>query len=262
MRRPSAYVIAFVGSLTPLSWVPRAICQPSSDFVLIRDVRVFDGTTLLPSRNVVLQNGRISHVGQSRPEVEGATVIPGDGLTLLPGLIDSHVHIAGPPKNSLGQALSLGVTTVLDMFSGGERLNTLKRIESEDPPGLADLRTAGFGATAPGGHPTQMGGPAEVPTISRAEEAQVFVDARIAEGSDYIKIIYDDLAALQGEGNALPKLTSETLSALVRATHHREKLAVVHVATEEDARDAIRAGADGLGRVNANVGYRNVEPRR
>jgi len=150
---------------------------------------VFDGEDLLPHRDVVIRDGRMVNISDFRLSVDGATVIQGAGRTLLPGLIDSHVHVSDGPGGSLRQALSLGVTTVLDMFSGGDRLETLKQIQSEDPPGVADLRTAGFGATAPGGHPTQMAGPSKIPTISGPEAAQTFLDDRIAEGSAYIKII-------------------------------------------------------------------------
>jgi imidazolonepropionase-like amidohydrolase len=117
----------------------------------------------------------------------------------------------------------------------------LKEIEAEDPPDLADVRTAGIGATAPGGHPSEMGGPT-FPTLTGPEQAQAFVDARIAEGSDYIKIIYDDLSWVK----KVPMLSKETLAALVKAAHRRGKLAVVHILTEPQARDAIAAGADGL----------------
>lgn len=67
----------------------------------------------------------------------------------------------------------------------------LKQMEAEDRSDLADVRTAGVGATVPGGHPTQMGG-GPIPMLTKPEEAQAFADARIAEGSDYVKIIQDD----------------------------------------------------------------------
>jgi imidazolonepropionase-like amidohydrolase len=211
---------------------------------LIRDVRVFDGEKVFERGSVLVENGKIVKVGGSIPPPSGATLIDGRGRTLLPGLFDAHVHIAQDTNASLRQALVLGVTTELDMFNGGERLKRIKQIEAEDPPNLADLRTAGIGATAPGGHPTQMGG-GPIPTITSPEEAQAFVDSRIAEGSDYIKIIYDDLAAL-GARFKVPMLSRAALEALVAAAHSRHKLAVVHIGSEAQARDAIAAGADGL----------------
>jgi imidazolonepropionase-like amidohydrolase len=83
-----------------------------------------------------------------------------------------------------------------------------------------------------------MGGP-EFPTISSAAEAQAFVDARIAEGSDYIKIIHD------GAGT-LPDTPVDVMKALIDAAHKRGKLALVHARSEAAAREAIEAGADGL----------------
>lgn len=212
----------------------------STNVFVIRDVRVFDGERTIEHINVVIEDGRIQSVSRDTPERAGATFIEGRGRTLLPGLIDSHVHVADDAVSALEQAVVLGVTTVLDMFSGGERLNRLKQVAADDPPGLADVRTAGTGATAPGGHPTQMGGPVAFPTVASAGEADAFVDARIAEGADYIKIIYDDL------GKSAPMLSRRTLDALVSVAHRHGKLAVVHVRSEPHTREAIEAGADVL----------------
>src|SRR5262249_31200772 len=112
----------------------------------------------------------------------------------------------------------------------------------------ADLRTAGIGATVPGGHPTQMGG-AAIPTITSPGQAQEFVDARIAEGSDYIKIIHDDGSTWTWTNTRVPMLDTAIMHALVEAAHKRGKLAVVHALSEQQARDAIEAGADGLGHI-------------
>ncbi len=210
---------------------------------IIRDVRVFDGERVTERQSVLVRDGVIARVGgREVAPPEGAEVIDGRGRTLLPGLIDAHVHLSDSAVADLRQALSLGVTTVFDMWSGAERFERIKAIRSADSPALADVRTAGLGATAPGGHPSQMGGP-PFPTIADSAEATAFVDARIAEGSDYIKIVYDDLASL---GMAVPMLERRTLAALVAAAHARGKLAIVHVTSEEQARAAVEAGADGL----------------
>jgi Amidohydrolase family len=144
--------------------------------------------------------------------------------------------------------LQLGVTTQLDMFSGGDRLKKIKELESEDRPDLSGLMTVGVGATVPGGHPRQMGG-GPIPTITSPEQAQEFVDARIAEGSDYIKIIHDDGSTRTWTTKRVPMLDNATVVALVDAAHRRGKLAVVHVLSEQQARDAINAGADGLAHI-------------
>jgi len=212
---------------------------------LVRDVRVFDGERVFEHQDVLIENGKISRVSKTGISVPKAEVIDGKGRTLLPGLIDAHVHIADRAEDAARQALKLGVTTQLDMFSGGERMKKIKKIEAEDPPDLSDLRTAGVGATVPGGHPSQMGGP-PFPTITGPEQAQDFVDARIAEGSDYIKIIHDDGSTWNWTTKRVPMLDNATMRALVEAAHKRGKLAVVHALSEQQARDAIEAGADGL----------------
>ena len=82
-----------------------------------------------------------------------------------------------------------------------------------------------------------------IPTLASADEAPAFVDARIAEGSDYIKIIYDDGATY---GLSFPTISREVLQAAIAATKARGKLAVVHIGSRQGAQDAIAAGASGL----------------
>ena len=224
---------------------PSVLSQAPAHRQLIRDVRLFDGEHVYEHRTVLVENGKISRIDGDVATIAGVEVVEGKGRTLLPGLIDAHVHIPDHAEGAAHQALQLGVTTQFDMFSAGERLKQIKRLESEDRPDLSDLRTAGVGATVPGGHPTQMGGP-PIPTLTRPEEAQAFVDARIAEGSDYIKLIHDDGSTWPWTDKRVPTLDVPTLRALIEAAHKRRKLAVVHVLSEQQARDAITAGADGL----------------
>src|SRR6266700_3166199 len=115
---------------------------------LIRDVRLSMASMCL-NTGVLIQNSVIAEIAGPELEAANADVIDGRGRTLLPGLIDAHVHIPDQAEEASRQALTLGVTTQLDMFSAGERLKRIKTIESEDRPDLADVRTAGIGATVP-----------------------------------------------------------------------------------------------------------------
>jgi hypothetical protein len=83
-------------------------------------------------------------------------------------------------------------------------------------PHRADLFSAGTLVTAPGGHGTEYGVP--IPTLSGADGAQEFVDARLAEGSDWIKLVVDDGSAW---GLDLPTLDAATVRAVVAAAHAR-----------------------------------------
>jgi imidazolonepropionase-like amidohydrolase len=213
--------------------------------LLIRDVTLFDGHILKGHRSVLVRDGLIARVGNARLSARDARVVDGKGKTLLPGFIDAHVHLPHVDiEDALRQSARLGVTTVIDMFTDQPTVKTLKRLEAADLPGLADLRTAGVGATAPGGHPTELGG--VIPTISCSCDADTFVQQRIAEGSDFIKIILEDARQFGPKAKPMPTLDERTLQALIRAAHRHRKLVAVHVQTEAYARMAIAAGADGL----------------
>lgn len=216
----------------------------AADFA-VTNVRLFDGERFTENADVLVEDGRIRAVGRNLDVDDSTEQISGEGMTLMPGLIDSHVHVFA---DALGQALRFGVTTVLDMFTTPDILGPAQdRREKLDAQKVADLFSAGILATAPGGHGTQYG--IDIPTIEAPEQAEGFVDARLAEGSDYIKIVYDDGSAF---GADFASIDRATLNALVDAAHARDVLAVVHVSDLASARHAIQAGADGLAHVFAD----------
>lgn len=218
---------------------PLILAQESSKPLVIRNVRIFDGSRVLAEDTVIIRNGKIAKIGKKLAVPADAQVIDGTGQTLLPGLIDAHTHVYG---EALKQALIFGVTTELDMFTDYRMAAEVRKQQAAGGNlDAADLFSAGTLVTAPKGHGTEYGFP--IPTINAPDEAQAFVDARIAEGSDYIKIIYDDGSAY---GLHFPTISKATLAAVVAAAHKRGKLAVVHIGTLQDARDAIEVGADGL----------------
>lgn len=223
-------------------WLLVAVCAWAQNprAVLISHVDAFDGTHILRDVNVIVSGGKISAVGKSVAPSQGAETVEGKGRTLLPGLIDSHTHTFG--LESLREASVFGVTTELDMFTMiGPMMKLRKEMTEGKYPEAARFQTAGTLVTAPHGHGTEYG--LSIPTITSPEEAQNFVDARIAEGSDYIKIIYDNGHTY---GANIPTISKETLAAVIEAAHKRHKMAVVHIGSYEGARDAIAAGADGL----------------
>ncbi len=233
MFRPSLLLL-----FTALSAPMAAFAATPDGPTLIRDVAVFDGQKSLGRRSVLIENGKIANPNFRGKPKPGTVIVEGKGKTLLPGLIDSHVHAFQGGVDPL----LFGVTTQLDMFMppalSKEAREKTKRGENRD---VADLYSAGILATVPKGHGTQFGAP--IPTLTTPAEADAWVAARVAEGSDYIKIVNEDGSSF---GRPLPTLDSATIRALIVAAHKYGKLAVVHVQSLAAASDALNSGADGL----------------
>jgi imidazolonepropionase-like amidohydrolase len=230
-RRRVAFIAAFV---------LLAATAQAQDVVAFRGVRVFDGEKVVGPTTVVVVGGVIRQVGSDAEVPEGSKFVDGAGKTLLPGLFDCHTHTFN--AGQLRQAAVFGVTTELDMFTDATFAATMRSEQREGrATDRADLLSAGTLVTAPGGHGTEYG--LKIPTITAPEQAEAFVGARLAEGSDYIKIIYDDGKLF---GLAWRSIDRPTLAAVIRAAHARKRLAVVHVSAREFAREALAEGADGL----------------
>jgi imidazolonepropionase-like amidohydrolase len=235
MLAASGLLIAALSPFTP--------AQQSDKPLVFRNVDVFDGARMIRRTNVLIRDGMIRAVGANVAIPASAEVIDGKGKTLLPGFFDSHTHLGLMfGEQFLRDALDFGVTTELEMWGADSSVSLRKKISSGELSDIADLRTAGTGITVPQGHPTQMGGP-PFPTLATDTDVQQFVDARIAEGGDYIKIIYE---------HRYPTLTKQQLEDVMVAAHLRNKLVLVHISTQVDARDAIASGADGLAHIFAD----------
>ncbi|MFB9930173.1 amidohydrolase family protein [Amycolatopsis halotolerans] len=217
----------------------------------IANARVFDGEKSLGVQTVVLDGTRIVQVGGEIPQ--GSETVDGTGATLLPGLIDAHVHSA---PGSLALALRFGVTTELEMQGMNTREN---RGHITDDDTVADVRSAGFGITPPGGHPSELMPegfrpkwdlPPVLPVMpfsTTPEEAAAFVPQLLARGSDFIKFMIDD-GSVEGHPG-LPCLDQATINAGVAEAKKYGALTVAHALTVEATRMAVEAGIDGLAHV-------------
>jgi imidazolonepropionase-like amidohydrolase len=211
--------------------------------VAVTDVRLFDGESVTPRATVVTRCSAIWRIveGGTPPDLPADTLtIDGQGRTLLPGLIDTHTHTWSVPM--LERPLDFGVTTVMDMGSTNREFAGAIKAERAEGPARdrADLFSAVLWVTAPGSHGTQW---AEVPTLVEPEDAAAFVAARVDEGADYIKIIYDNFRMFD---EAIPTLSKQTMEAVVDAAHAQGKMAVVHSRDVEAWSDVVNAGVDGI----------------
>ncbi|GAB3957752.1 amidohydrolase family protein [Actinoallomurus acanthiterrae] len=208
----------------------------------ITGVRVFDGRDDLDVTCVRVADGRIDALGDASIAAEGDVLVDGRGGTLLPGLIDAHVHLL-PGCTQL--AAVFGVTTVIDQFSKPEVIEPETAAVRASVRGVgpvrADLRTSGIGATAPGGHPTMAYAP--LPYVGEPTDAAAFVDARVGEGATHLKVIYDNGA---GALLDIPTLDTATIEALVREAHRLGLPVVAHASTAAGAVTVARCGVDVL----------------
>jgi imidazolonepropionase-like amidohydrolase len=220
----------------------------------ITGARVFDGEKDLGFPTILIDGGKIAGVGGQVPA--DAEIVDGSGATLLPGLIDAHVHTS---EDALALALRFGVTTELEMQGTWTRG---RRDEFGDHDHLADVRSAGFGLTPPGGHPSELfpkdftpvrgggrpqGRPPYRPNATSPEAAAASIPQLIAHGADYIKFMVDD-GSVEGHPG-LPMLDQATLAAGVAAAHQHGMLTVAHALTIDATRMALDAGIDGLAHV-------------
>ena len=198
--------------------------------VVIRNVRVFDGLQLEERvRDVLIDDGLIG--AETTSDANADEVVDGTGCTLLPGLIDAHVHITH--EADLLVLASYGITTAMDMAcwptSKVESLRAFSRHEA-----VTEMRSAGLPATATGSLHSKV--LPELPSqalIDGAEGAEQFVDDRIKEGSDYIKMIAD-----------VPGPSQATLDAISFAAQARGKITITHSSMVMTWKMAVNSGTN------------------
>ena len=228
--------------LTAVAPVAKEQDKKKGESIAITNVRIFDGDRMIPDGTVIITGQTITYVGTNATKIpDGAQVIDGTGKTLMPGMIDGHAHDWGW---GVERALVFGVTTELEMFGDGPTAQYIRNQEAVDgAPQWASLVTAGTLATVPGGHGTQYG--LAIPTLTQPSDAQPWVDGRLAEGSDFIKIALEDGSPYRFP-TPWPTLDRATMAAVIDAAHARKKLAVAHISEESYARWAIEENVDGL----------------
>jgi imidazolonepropionase-like amidohydrolase len=225
-------------------------------------------------RAIVVINGReIVSVTETAEIPNTARVLNVRGLTLLPGLIDSHVHFSGirtrvsDGSREIGwiayfwrfirrfperrrSFIEAGVTTVKslgDPYPWIIRFS--QRIERHELGGPR-IFAGGPMFTAPGGHPIahlRRTGQGDTSYIAQVTyqltdplEARAAVD-RIAKQVDFV------IAVLETRGDpSLTKLPDVLVSATVEAAHTHGLPALIHVSGVDDVATAIQSQADGI----------------
>jgi imidazolonepropionase-like amidohydrolase len=195
----------------------------------LTNVRVFNGWNISEPRTVFIDGDSITF---NLTNVQAT--INGEGGVLLPGLIDSHIHLSS--LSSLETLSSYGVTTVMNMGCSNYSLCSALR----DQIGLTSFFTAGDGAVAPNStHATVFGSRGFVYSPNQATQ---FVANVFGNGSDYMKLI--------SEANGFNQATHD---ALVNAAHALGKACMTHAQDYSSYEVAIRSRTDGLQHVPFDI---------
>ena len=236
----------------------------------ITNAHIFDGEKVIDEQVVIIKGERIIALGVEIP-VEAA-IIDAKGMTLMPGLIDSHVHT---DIDGLRHALKFGVTTELEMMGGYTKNGRERELDGIDD--IADVRSAGMGVTPKGGHPDELIGDGipdfvlkemesmteqekeafmaafeeqhkqEEFCINSVQDAINHVDKQVSQGADYIKILIEEGTVMNCPG--LPVFSDDIYKAAVDEAHKLGKIVLAHVLTAETSKTAIEVGVNGLAHV-------------
>jgi enamidase len=237
--------------------------------------RIYDpaGDSIIEDADVIVRGREISFVGTLDTVPSGARTLNVDGLTLLPGFIDSHVHMSGirtrvrDGRRELGWLryswrftrrfpdrrrllIETGVTSVKSL---GDPFPWIVNFgEKTERHELAGPRifAAGPMFTAPGGHPVakfRQAGQGDTSFIAQVtrqivgpSSAEIEVN-RISRRVDYVSAVLESRGELQ-----LPKLSVGVLRSIVYTAHRHNLPTLVHVSTLEDVHLALPAGVDGI----------------
>lgn len=205
--------------------------------LVIQNVGLFDGLNDKGVINIGINADTIALI--TKKSIAGDLVIDGTDKYLLPGLINSHVHITSP--KDLEESLNAGIMAVIDLHQSSEdRAATLRSYR--DSTGYAYFLSSGFAATLPGGHPTQYGA---IETISDSLSAEQWVQNRLNNGADYIKIIRDG-APGPPDFQPIPTLNFEQIEDIIVSAKKHNQLTIAHTASLEETMKIAQLGIDGF----------------
>ncbi|MGA9075092.1 MAG: amidohydrolase family protein [Candidatus Sulfotelmatobacter sp.] len=243
-----------------------------SDTFLIRGARIFVGDgKVIESGSVLVRGGKIAEVYEGDgpdPKALNAETVEAAGKTILPGLIDVHMHLGAPGGfypdmskyatdksmlRSLAAYLYSGVTTVRSVGDGLDTILKVRSIVSSGEMLGSDLSTCGPLFTAAGGHGTEYF--KDLPATVRsnlerqftriptsADEARQQVDELKKRGVDCIKAILEADAG----GRVYNRLDTGLFDAIAQEAHADSLPLSVHTGDVRDVADAVQAQANSI----------------
>ncbi len=227
---------------------------PGAD-LLIRNARLLDGTGAPPRAPlaILVRGGRIERIAAAI-DADGVPVLDVGGATVLPGLIDAHVHMAAAPgsafrgdspatvarlnRQHLRAYLANGVTTILDPGSPLESVQAVQQWLAAGNPGPRYL-TTGPMLRVPGGYGAESHGVLRTPAdVDRA------LDLIQSIGGVGVKLNTEH--GFAPVGGSLPQYPPEIRQAIVEGARRRRLPLYVHAMSERDAAKALDLGAHAI----------------
>jgi imidazolonepropionase-like amidohydrolase len=254
----------------PSAWtIPPAPAAKAPGLIAVRAGRLFEpkSGTLLPNQVILIRGDRITDVGASLPIPAGARLIDLSSATVLPGLIDTHLHVmdgGGSPNMSqqyrelvalrnAQRDLDAGFTTIVDLMSHGGMYGTVDLRNAIDRglvrgprmqvagPGIVNTNKAG-GSYIQGVSPGFVG--AQVANTPWGVREAVREQAHY--GVDWIKIYSTEEYTLKPDGTiaVTPGFTLEETQAIVDEAHRKGLKVACHAYGGEGLHNCIAAGVD------------------
>jgi imidazolonepropionase-like amidohydrolase len=237
----SAHRCATLWSLLALSLL--VACAPAQQPAAPSVATVYQGARLIlgdgnviDNGSFVVQDGRFTAVGATGSVTlpAGAATVDLAGATVMPTLIDGHVHLSTTREgliDDLRKRASYGVSAAFGMGMDGDAVPL--QVRDDAAPGIALYRSAGRGITTP------EPGRTEVPHwVTSEDEARTAVREEAARGVDIIKIWVDD------RNGQYERLTPALFGAIIAEAHANNLRVTAHIFGLQDAKDLLSAGID------------------
>jgi imidazolonepropionase-like amidohydrolase len=225
-----ACALVVVSALSVASLAQNATTVFEGARVIVGDGRVIEGATIVVNAGKIAQVGRAADVKAPA----GATRVSLTGKTVMPTIVDTHVHTS-QTRDGLTQDLTrrayYGVSAVMSLGQDTEAAPF--EVKAMPIPGAARLFSAGRGMTAP--EPGRTMAPYWITTAAEARKA---VQEQSARKVDIIKIWVDD------RDGKFMKLTPELYGAIIDEAHKNKLRVTAHLFTLDDAKGLWKAGID------------------
>lgn len=217
---------------------------------VIKNVRIIDGTgSVLERGNILFDEHGIIEI--SELPLEGGWELDGEGKTLLPGLIDCHVHLGKGALGSIAteveqgmcitaqleECLKYGITTIRNMGTADDCDIKARNLMNAGYLKGPRLIASGRGISITGGHGWQMNYECDTPAQARKAARKA-----IHAGADILKMFATGGMGTKGSIPNAPQLSEEQMRVICEEAGRTGLLTGAHCTGMEGAKRAIRAG--------------------